>query len=140
MNHEVCATRHVAVGFFTAEQLEEKHRAMLHRAANAPTVPSIRTAVESVHITVYGPDTGRESFDMSFTNLAMKVLQPGIDAKGAKFVIHRFDPRVFPPAGTRDTQKAFEDYLASDAGVGDFGTATAVQLFELSVAVTADAG
>jgi len=137
MNHEVSATRHVAVGFFTAEQLAEKHRAMLHRAAHAATVPSIRTAVEAVHITVYG---GQESFDMSFTNLGMKVLQPGIDATGAKFVIHRFDPRVFPPAGTRDTQKAFEDYLASDAGVGDFGTATAVQLFELSVAVTADAG
>jgi hypothetical protein len=45
MSREVPTTRYFAVGFFTAEQLEEKHRAMLARAAQGSSVPQIQPAV-----------------------------------------------------------------------------------------------
>ena len=58
MSRDVPTTRYFAVGFFTAAQLEEKHRAMLARATQNTAVSEIRSAVEVVFITVFDVDTG----------------------------------------------------------------------------------
>lgn len=131
MSREVPTTRYFAVGFFTAEQLEEKHRAMLARAAQGSSVPQIQPAIAAVHITIFKVDTGTETVEMGVGNVAMVVQDPNINASGAHFTVERFDSKKFP--GTASPQDAFRQYLASADGTAAFGKAAAVQLFSIDV-------
>jgi hypothetical protein len=133
MSRDVPTTRYFAVGFFTAAQLEEKHRALLARAQSKEAVPEIRSAVEVVWITVFNVKTGAETIDMGIDKLSMIVQDAQIKAGGASFAIERFNSDTFP--GTLTPQDAFTQYLASAEGIASFGTATAVQLFGINVAV-----
>jgi hypothetical protein len=134
MNREVPTTRYFAVGFFTALQLEEKHRAMLARAAQNTAVSEIRSAVEAVFITVFDVDTGTETVELGI-NKGSIVVQDA-QASGASFAIERFDSNTFP--GPLTPEDAFAQYLASAEGVASFGTATAVQLFAINVDAVRD--
>jgi len=135
MGHrEVPATRYFAIGFFTAENLENKHRAMLARAAQADTaIPQIRSAVFVVHVTIFKVDTGTETVGMGVTGIptAMQVFDPTISANGASFKVESFDPGQFPKG--LSLPDAFKAYLASKDGIDAFGHATAVQLFSIDV-------
>jgi hypothetical protein len=136
MIREVPTTRYFAVGFFTAAQLEEKHRAMLARAAQNPAVPQIRSAVEAVFITIFGVDTGAETVEMGIRKVRTVVQSPGVQASDVSFEIERFNSGQFP--GALSPEEAFAQYLASPAGVASFGTATAVQLFAIDVDAVRD--
>ena len=136
MSREVPTTRYFAVGFFTAAQLEEKHRGMLARAAQGPAVPEIRSAVEAVFITIYGVDTGAETVEIGVSKVSVVEQNPGPRAAGVSFEIERFNSSQFPGALT--PQDAFTRYLASPEGIASFGTATAVQLFALNVDAVQD--
>ena len=134
MNREVPTTRYFAVGFFTAVQLEEKHRAMLARATQNAAVSEIRSAVEAVFITVFDVDTGTETVELGINKVSVVVQDA--QASGASFAIERFDSNTFP--GTLTPEDAFAQYLASAEGVASFGTATAVQLFAINVDAVRD--
>jgi hypothetical protein len=136
MSRDVPTTRYFAVGFFTAQQLEDKHRALLALAADKAPVPEIQSAVQIVAITVFGIDTGTETVEMGITKVSTVVQDPQVQAGGASFAIERFDPTQFP--GTLTPQDAFTRYLASAAGVATFGNATAVQLFAINVDAVPD--
>jgi hypothetical protein len=131
MGREVPTTRYFAVGFFTAEQLEEKDRAMLARAAQNAPVSEIQSAVEAVSVTVFGVDTGTETVEMAITKVSMVVQDPRLQAPGVSFAVERFDSSQFP--GKLTPQEAFTQYLASAEGITSFGTASAVQLFAIDV-------
>ena len=136
MSREVPTSRYFAVGFFTAAQLEEKHRALLARAqANAP-VPKLRSAVEAVTVTVFDVDTGTETVELGINPVSLIV--PGVknQASGVSFSIERFDSNTFP--GALRPEDAFAQYLASAEGIASFGTATAVQLFAINVDAVRD--
>jgi hypothetical protein len=136
MSREVPTTRYFAVGFFTAEQLEAKDRAMLARAAQGAPVSEIRSAVEVVAITVFDVDTGTETVEMGMSKVSMVVQDPGLQASGVSFSVERFDSTQFP--GSLSPQNAFAQYLASSGGIASFGTATAVQLFAINVDAVQD--
>jgi hypothetical protein len=136
MSREVPTTRYFAVGFFTALQLEEKHRAMLARATQKAAVSPIRSAVEAVFITVFNVDTGAETIEMGISKVAMVVKDPEIQAGGVSFAVERFDSSQFP--GSLTPQEAFTQYLASEEGIASFGAATAVQLFAVNVDAVRD--
>jgi len=135
MIREVPTTRYFAVGFFTAAQLEEKHRAMLARAAQSPVVPEIRSAVEVVFVTIFGVDTGVDTVEMGIRKVRT-VVQNLRQASGVSFEIERFNSSQFP--GALSPEEAFAQYLASPEGVASFGTATAVQLFGIDVDAVRD--
>jgi len=136
MSRDVPATRYFAVGFFTAAQLEEKHRALLARAQTNAPVPRIRSAVEAVTVTVFDVDTGTETVEMGINKVSVVVQDAQIQASGVSFSIERFDSNVFP--GSLAPQDAFAQYLASAEGIANFGTATAVQLFAINVDAVRD--
>jgi hypothetical protein len=136
MSREVPTTRYFAVGFFTAQQLEEKHRGMLARAAGSAAVAEIRSAVEAVFITIYDIDTGAETVEMGIRKVSMVVQNSGAQAAGVSFEIERFNSSQFP--GALSPQDAFTRYLASAEGSASFGTATAVQLFAIDVDAVRD--
>jgi hypothetical protein len=131
MSREVPTNRYFAVGFFSAAQLEEKHRAMLARAAQKAPVADIRSAVEVVSITVFDVDTGAETVEMAMSKVSMVVLDTQIQAGGVSFAMERFNSSTFP--GSLSPEDAFTQYLASAEGIASFGTATAVQLFAINV-------
>ena len=135
MGHrEVPTVRYFAIGFFTAENLEKKHRAMLARAVQAETaLPRILSSVFLVHVTIYKIDTGTETVGMGVTGIpsAMEVLDPTISANGVSFRVESFDSDKFPNG--RPLPDAFKAYLASTDGIAAFGHATAVQLFSIDV-------
>jgi len=135
MIREVPTTRYFAVGFFTAAQLEEKHRAMLARAAQSPVVPEIRSAVEVVFITIFGVDTGVDTVEMGIRKVRPVVQKP-MQSTGVSFEIERFNSTQFP--GALSPEEAFAQYLTSPDGVASFGTATAVQLFAIDVDAVRD--
>jgi hypothetical protein len=135
MIREVPTTRYFAVGFFTAAQLEEKHRAMLARAAQSPVVPEIRSAVEVVFITIFGVDTGVDTVEMGIRKVRPVVQNP-MQSTGVSFEIERFNSTQFP--GALSPEEAFAQYLTSPDGVASFGTATAVQLFAIDVDAVRD--
>ena len=136
MSREVPATRYFAVGFFTAEQLAENHRAMLAQASKSASVPEIRSAVEHVAITVFDVDTGTETIELAFSKVSMVVQNPQINPGGVSFSMERFDSSVFP--GSMTPEAAFNQYLASAEGIAAFGNATAVQLFAIDVDAVQD--
>ena len=136
MSREVPTTRYFAVGFFTAEQLEERDRAMLARAAQNAPVSEIQSAVEAVSVTVFGVDTGTETVEMAITRVSMVVQDPRLQATGVSFAVERFDSSQFP--GTLTPQEAFTQYLASAEGITKFGTASALQLFAIDVDAVPD--
>jgi len=131
MSREVPTTRYFAVGFFTAEQLKERDRTMLARAARGAAVAEIQSAVDVVVVTVFDVDTGAETVEMAMRKVCLVVPESQPQAAGVSFAMERFDPTRFP--GTLTPQDAFAQYLASDEGVMSFGTATAVQLFAIDV-------
>lgn len=131
MRREVPTTRYFAVGFFTALQLEEKHRALLARAKTNAPVPKLRSAVEAVTVTVFDVDTGTETVELGIIPVSLVVQGAKPQASGVSFSIERFDSKTFP--GTLSPQDAFTQYLASEEGIASFGTATAVQLFAVNV-------
>ena len=135
MIREVPTTRYFTVGFFTAAQLEEKHRAMLARAAQSPVVPEIRSAVEVVFITIFGVDTGVDTVEMGIRKVRPVVQNP-MQSTGVSFEIERFNSTQFP--GALSPEEAFAQYLTSPDGVASFGTATAVQLFAIDVDAVRD--
>jgi hypothetical protein len=135
MIREVPTTRYFAVGFFTAAQLEEKHRAMLARAAQSPVIPEIRSAVEVVFITIFGVDTGVDTVEMGIRKVRPVVQNP-MQSTGVSFEIERFNSTQFP--GALSPEEAFAQYLTSPDGVASFGTATAVQLFAIDVDAVRD--
>jgi hypothetical protein len=134
MSREVPTTRYFAVGFFTAEQLEERDRALLARAANNAAVSEIQSAVEVVSITVFDVDTGAETVEMGMRKVSMTVQDS--NAAGASFAMERFDSAQFP--GALSPQDAFAQYLAGAEGMASFGTATAVQLLAIDVDAVKD--
>jgi hypothetical protein len=135
MSRDVPTTRYFAVGFFTAAQLEEKHRALLARAQTNAPVPKLRSAVEAVTVTVFDVDTGTETVELGIIKIGLVV--PGAKgASGLSFEIERFDSTVFP--GTLSPEDAFAQYLASAEGIASFGTATAVQLFAANIDAVQD--
>ena len=134
MSREVPTTRHFAVGFFTAEQLEQRDRARLARAAQNAAVSEIRSAVEVVSITVFDVDTGTETVEMGMRKVSLVVQDP--TGANVSFSVERFDSTQFP--GTLTPQDAFAQYLASAEGVASFGTATAVQLLAIDVDAVKD--
>lgn len=134
MSRDVPTMRYFAVGFFTAAQLEEKHRAMLAQAAQKAAVPKIQSAVEVVFITVFDVDTGTETVEMGINPVSLVVQYP--QASGASFAMERFDPNTFP--GTLSPQDAFTQYLASAEGIASFSAATAVQLYAINVDAVQD--
>jgi hypothetical protein len=136
MSREVPTTRYFAVGFFTAEQLEAKHRAMLALAARKAAVPEIQSAVQIVFITVFDVDTGTETIEMGMRQASTVVQGTQNQASGVSFAVERFDSSQFP--GTLSPQEAFTQYLASAEGTATFGTATAVQLFAIDVDAVQD--
>jgi hypothetical protein len=131
MTREVPTTRYFAVGVFTAEQLEEKHRAMLAGAARNAAVPAIRSAVEAVRVTVFNIDTGIETVEMGISKVSLTVQDIHVQASGVSFAVERFDSKKFP--GGASPQEAFKHYLASADGIAAFGKAMAVQLFSIDV-------
>ena len=131
MSREVPTTRYFAVGYFTAAQLEAKHRAMLARAAQNAPVSTIQSAVQIVSITVFGVDTGAQQVELAMSKVSMVVQDTQIPGKGVSFETERFDSSRFPGALSADD--AFKQYLASPEGITAFGTATAVQLFAIAV-------
>jgi hypothetical protein len=135
MSREVPTTRYFAVGFFTALQLEEKHRALLALAAQKAAVPEIQSAVQIVFITVFNVDTGTEKVEMGMRQVST-VVQDTQKASGVSFAIERFDSSQFP--GVLSPQDAFTQYLASAAGIATFGSATAVQLVAIDVDAVQD--
>jgi hypothetical protein len=136
MSREVPTTRYFAVGYFTAEQLEEKHRAMLARAAQNAAVSEIRSAVEVVSVTVFDVDIGTETVEMGIAKVSMVVQDTRLRAADVSFAVERFNSSQFP--GTLTPQDAFTQYLASAEGTASFGTATAVQLFAIDVDAVQD--
>ena len=136
MAREVPTTRYFAVGFFTAEQLGEKDRAMLARARRSAPVSEIRSAVEVVAVTVFDVDTGTETVEMGVRKVTLVVQDPRLQPSGASFAVERFDATQFP--GTLTPQDAFTRYLASAEGIASFGTATAVQLIAIDVDAVRD--
>ncbi len=138
MSRDVPTTRYFAVGFFTAQQLEDKHRALLALAADKAPGPEIQSAVQIVAITVFGIDTGTETVEMGITKVSTVVQDPQTQAAGASFAIERFDSTQFP--GALSPQDAFTQYLASPAGMATFGNATAVQLFAINLDAVPDSG
>ena len=136
MTREVPTTRYFAVGFFSAEQLEDQHRAMLANAAKNAVVPEIYTAMAAVHITVFNVDTGTETVEMGISKVSMIVQNTDIQASEPSFALERFDSNTFP--GSSTPQDAFAQYLASPDGIATFGQATAVQLFAIDVDAVTD--
>src|SRR5580704_10608033 len=96
MSRDVPTTRYFAVGFFTAAQLERKHRALLARAQSNAPVPKLRSAVEAVTVTVFDVDTGTETVEMGINPVSLVV--PGTQGQpsGVSFSIERFDSSTFP--------------------------------------------
>jgi hypothetical protein len=135
MSREVPTTRYFAVGFFTALQLEEKHRALLALAAQKAAVPEIQSAVHIVFITVFNVDTGTETVEMGMRQVST-VVQDTQKASGVSFAIERFDSSQFP--GALSPEDAFTQYLASAVGIATFGSATAVQLVAIDVDAVQD--
>jgi len=135
MRREVPTTRYFAVGFFTAEQLEERDRAVLARAAQNAAVPELQSAVDVVLVTIFDVDTGAETVEMGVRKVSMVVRDP-LKAAGVSFAMERFDSAQFP--GTLSPQDAFTQYQASAEGIASFGTATAVQLFAIDVDAVTD--
>src|ERR1700733_11394305 len=80
MSREVPTTRYFAVGFFTAEQLEARDRAMLARAGQNAPVSEIRSAVEVVSITVFDVDTGSEMVEIGMRKVSLVVQDPQVQA------------------------------------------------------------
>jgi len=136
MSREVPTTRYFAVGFFTAQQLAAKHRAMLARATQKGSVSPIQSAVEVVFVTVFDVDTGTETIEMGMRKVSLVVQDPKIQVGGVSFEVERFDSSQFPGALT--PQEAFSRYLTSEDGIASFGTATAVQLLAIDVDAVQD--
>jgi hypothetical protein len=136
MSREVPTTRYFAVGFFTALQLEAKHRALLALAAQKAPVPEIQSAAEVVFITVFNVDTGSETVELGMRQVSVVIQDTQIQAGGVSFAIERFDSSQFP--GALSPQDAFRQYLASAAGIATFGNATAVQLVAIDVDAVQD--
>jgi hypothetical protein len=136
MSRDVPTTRYFAVGYFTALQLEEKHRGMLARAAKSAAVAEIQSAVEAVFVTVFDIDTGPETVEMGISKVGIAVQNPSLRTAGVSFEIERFNSSRFP--GALSPQDAFTQYLASPEGIASFGTATAVQLFAVNVDAVQD--
>jgi hypothetical protein len=136
MSREVPTTRYFAVGFFTAEQLEAKHRAMLARAAQNAAVSKIQSAVEVVFVTVFDVGIGTETVEMGMSKVSMVAQNTQIQEGGVSFEVERFNSSAFP--GALSPQDAFTQYLASAEGIASFGTATAVQLFAINVDAVQD--
>jgi hypothetical protein len=136
MSREVPTTRYFAVGFFTAEQLEEKDRAALSRAARGAAISEIRSAVEVVTVTVFDIDTGNDTVEMGMRKVSLVIQDPKLQATGGSFAVERFDSGRFP--GTLTPQDAFTGYLASAEGISSFGTAMAVQLLAIDVDAVKD--
>jgi hypothetical protein len=136
MSREVPATRYFAVGFFTAAQLEEKHRALLARAQTNAPVPKLRSAVEAVTVTVFDVDTGTETVELGINPVSLVVPGAKVPTSGVSFSIERFDSAIFP--GPLSPEDAFAQYLATAEGIASFGTATAVQLFAIDVDAVRD--
>jgi hypothetical protein len=136
MSRDVPTTRYFAVGFFSAAQLEEKHRALLARAQTNAPVPKLRSAVEAVTITVFDVGTGTETVELGIDKIGLVLQTAKIQAGGASFAIERFDSNSFP--GTLSPEDAFTQYLASAEGIASFGTATAVQLFAVNIDAVRD--
>src|ERR1700721_996163 len=130
MIREVPTTRYFAVGFFTAAQLEEKHRAMLARAAQSPVIPEILSAVEVVFITIFGVDTGVDTVEMGIRKVRPVVQNP-MQSTGVSFEIERFNSTQFP--GALSPEEPFVNHLTSPAGIASFATATAVGVFGIDV-------
>jgi hypothetical protein len=130
MRRDVPTTRYFAVGFFTAAELEEKHRVLLARAQSKAPVPEIRSAVEAVTVTVFDVGTGTETVELGIDKVSIAV-KDRIQGSGSSFAIERFDSNIFP--GKLSPQEAFTKYLASAEGNANFGTATAVQLFAVTI-------
>jgi hypothetical protein len=126
----VSTTRYFAVGYFTAAQHEQRDRDLLaHAARTTDPVPPQVHAITVVNSTVFEAMMGDQTLEMEFRNVATHAPSP---ASGARFVMERFNPRKFPPAGL-SPQEAFTRYLASPEGGAKFGAATAVQLFALDI-------
>jgi hypothetical protein len=136
MSRDVPTTRYFAVGYFTALQLEEKHRGMLARAATSAAVSAIQSAVETVFVTVFDIDTGSETVEMGISKVGLAMQNSGTQASGMSFEIERFNSSQFPGALT--PEDAFAQYLASPEGIASFGAATAVQLFAVNVDAVQD--
>lgn len=134
MSRQVPTTRYFAVGYFTAQQLEQRDRALLARAAQNAGVPTLQSAVEVVTVTVFDVDTGSETVELGMRKVSLVVQDPL--AAGVSFATERFDSTQFP--GTLSPQDAFAQYLASAEGVASFGTASAVQLFAIDVDAVTD--
>jgi hypothetical protein len=134
MSRDVPTTRYFAVGFFTAEQLEAKDRALLAGAALNETVSDIPNAANIVSITVFGIDTGSETVDLAVRPISLVVKDPS--AGGVSFAVERFDSTQFP--GSQNPEEAFNQYLASAEGIASFGTATAVQLIAIDIDAAPD--
>ena len=124
------------MGFFTAEQLEEKHRAMLARAAQNAAVPDIRSAVEAVHITIFDVDTGIETVEMGISKVSMDGTR--YPCAGERRLIRDGALRFQEVSRHASPQDAFKQYLASPDGIATFGKATAVQLFAIDVDAVKD--
>ena len=135
MRREVPTTRYFAVGFFTAEQLEERDRALLAGTAQNAAVAEIQSAVDVVLVTIFDVDMGAETVEMGIRKVSMVVRDP-LQAAGVSFAMERFDSARFP--GTLSPQDAFAQYLASAEGIASFGTATAVQLFAIDIDAVTD--
>jgi hypothetical protein len=135
MRREVPTTRYFAVGFFTAEQLEERDRALLAGTAQNAAVAEIQSAVDVVLVTIFDVDMGAETVEMGIRKVSIVVRDP-LQAGGVSFAMERFDSARFP--GTLSPQDAFTQYLASAEGIASFGTATAVQLFAIDIDAVTD--
>jgi hypothetical protein len=123
------------VGFFTAEQLEERDRALLAGTAQNAAVAEIQSAVDVVLVTIFDVDMGAETVEMGIRKVSIVVRDP-LQAGGVSFAMERFDSARFP--GTLSPQDAFTQYLASAEGIASFGTATAVQLFAIDIDAVTD--
>jgi hypothetical protein len=135
MRREVPTTRYFAVGFFTAEQLEERDRALLAGTAQNAAVAEIQSAVDVVLVTIFDVDMCAETVEMGIRKVSIVVRDP-LQAGGVSFAMERFDSARFP--GTLSPQDAFTQYLASAEGIASFGTATAVQLFAIDIDAVTD--
>jgi hypothetical protein len=130
----VPTTRYFAVGYFTAAQHDQRGRDMLSHAAGTtdPVTPQV-SAITATQTTIFEHPMGDQTLEMQFRNVATHVSAPAT-ASGAHFVMERFNPRKFPPAGMTP-QEAFTQYLASPDGRSKLGAATAVQLFAMDIDV-----
>jgi hypothetical protein len=134
MNREAPNTLYFAIGFFTGDQLEEKHRAMLARAASNPAVPVpvLKSSMLAVHVTIFMVKSGTGTVEVDVKNVAMRTPgQPVGGDAGSRFVLEKFNPRMFPNGLT--PEEAFIRYLNTEDGINVFGKAAAVQLISMDM-------